>query len=242
MAQPMAARASALRVESHGPLNVLERLAQPAKVTSWPCATLDGKRCAAGALSPIMVFVGDQEELHASPAERLVLRMPEQADLERLFGLYSDPRVWGPDPLTRHEDPAQTERMIGRWRTAWDRDGLGMWTAWDGDEFVGIGGCFVRYGVAWNLGFRLRPACWGRGYAQEISTAAIFAARQRRVELPITAYLLEGNGRSLRAVERTGLSCIWRGPDAGNPDAAAIRLLYSDQPLPPTVLRALTEH
>jgi RimJ/RimL family protein N-acetyltransferase len=189
-----------------------------------------------------MISVGDPEALRAGPAERLVLRVPEQADLERLFGLYSDPHVWGPDPLTRHEDPMQTKRMIGNWRTAWDRDGLGMWTAWDGDEFVGIGGCFIRYGVAWNLGFRLRPPCWGRGYAQEISTAAIVAARQRRVELPITAYLLEGNDRSRRAVERTGLSRIWRGPDAGNPDATAIRLLYSDQPLPPTVLRALTEH
>jgi hypothetical protein len=68
------------------------------------------------------------------------------------------------------------------------------------------------------------------------------AARRRRGEIPITAYLLEGNDRSLRAVERTGLSRVWRGPDAGNPDANAIRLLYSDQPLPPTILRALTEH
>jgi RimJ/RimL family protein N-acetyltransferase len=192
-------------------------------------------------LSPIIVSVVDPEAPQVSSTDRLVLRVPVPADLERLFNLYSDPQVWEPDPLTRHEDPAQTERMIGTWRTAWDRDGLGMWTAWDGDEFVGIGGCFVRYGVAWNLGFRLRAQCWGRGYAQEISAAAILAARRRRVELPVTAYLLEGNDRSLRAVERTGLSRIWRGPDAGNPDATAIRLLYGDQPLPPTVLRALTE-
>ena len=115
--------------------------------------------------------------------QRLDLHVPEQADLERLFDLYSDPQVWGPDPLTRHHDRAQTERMIGNWRAAWNRDGLGMCTAWDGDEFVGIGGCFVRYDLAWNLGFRLRPACWGRGYAQEISRAAILAARQRRVEM-----------------------------------------------------------
>jgi RimJ/RimL family protein N-acetyltransferase len=195
-----------------------------------------------GPLSAIIVSMVDPEALRVSPAERLVLRMPVHADLERLFRLYSDPQVWEPDPLTRHEDPAQTERMILRWRAAWDRDGLGIWTAWDGGEFVGIGGCFVRYDVAWNLGFRLSPPCWGRGYAQEISTAAIVAARRRRGEIPITAYLLEGNDRSLRAVERTGLSRVWRGPDAGNPDANAIRLLYSDQPLPPTILRALTEH
>lgn len=188
-----------------------------------------------------MDSVSDPGASRVGRAERLVLRVPERVDLERLFDLYSDPRVWGPDPLSRHEEPAQTERMIGNWRAAWDRDGLGMWTAWDGDEFVGIGGCFVRHGVAWNLGFRLRPPCWGRGYARELSTAAILAARRRRVELPVTAYLLEGNERSLRAVERTGLRRIWRGPDAGNPDATAIRLLYSDRPLAPAVLAALTE-
>jgi len=186
---------------------------------------------------PIIIAVIEPETSGA----RLVLRPPGAADLPRLFDLYRDPRVWGPDPLTRHDDPAQTSRMIENWRAAWDRDGLGMWTAWHGDEFVGIGGCFVRYGVAWNLGFRLRPRCWGRGYAQEISAAAIAAARRRRAELPITAYLLESNDRSLRAVGRTGLTRVWRGPDAGNPDPAAIRLLYSDGPLPPPALRALTE-
>jgi RimJ/RimL family protein N-acetyltransferase len=196
----------------------------------------------AGSQSTIIVTVVDSKALPERSTQRLVLRVPVQGDLTRLFDLYADPQVWNPDPLSRHEDPAQTERMFGSWRAAWNRDGLGMWTAWDGEEFVGIGGCFVRYGVAWNLGFRLRPPCWGRGYAQEISAAAILAARQRRAELPITAYLLEGNDRSSRAIERTGLSRVWRGPDAGNPDATAIRLLYSDQPLPPAVLRTLTEH
>ncbi|WP_203704575.1 GNAT family N-acetyltransferase [Asanoa iriomotensis] len=173
-------------------------------------------------------------------ASRLALRVPEADDRDRLFALYSDPLVWGPDPVSRHEEPAQTQEMIERWRAAWDRDGLGMWTAWAGAEFVGIGGCAVRAGVAWNLGYRLRPPCWGRGYAQEISAAAIAAARARNPALPITAYLVEGNDRSLRTVERTGLKQVWRGPDAGNPNPTATRLLYSDQPLSPSVLTALT--
>ncbi|MEV4534588.1 GNAT family N-acetyltransferase [Asanoa sp. NPDC049518] len=183
--------------------------------------------------------MSDEPVVHST--ERLTLRVPEPADLDRLFALYSDERVWGPDPLSRHETPAQTARMIDNWRAAWVRDGLGMWTAWDDDDFVGIGGCMVRYGVAWNLGFRLSPARWGRGYAQEISAAGIAAARGKRAELPVTAYLLEGNDRSLRSVERLGLHRVWRGPDAGNPDPTAIRLLYSDQPLPPRVLGALTD-
>jgi RimJ/RimL family protein N-acetyltransferase len=107
--------------------------------------------------------------------------------------------------------------------------------------FVGTGGCFVRYGTAWNVGFRLVPRFWGQGYAQEISAAAMAAALARRPDLPMTAYLVEGNGRSQAAVERTVLTLAWRGADAGNPDPAAIRLLNADRHLSQDVIHALTE-
>jgi RimJ/RimL family protein N-acetyltransferase len=178
--------------------------------------------------------------------ERLRLAVPEQGDLAEVHELYADPRVWRDDPLTRHVTPAQTATMIDRWRAAWARDGLGMWVARSAGpatagRLVGIGGTFIRYGVAWNLGFRRSPTCWGQGYAQELSRAAFGAARELRPELPMTAYLLEGNTRSQRATERTGLRRVWRGPDAGNPDPDAVRLLYADRDLPSTVVRMLTE-
>ncbi|MFE9957279.1 GNAT family N-acetyltransferase [Micromonospora sp. NPDC005299] len=178
----------------------------------------------------------------AVATDRLVLRKPQRADVPEIFGLYADPRVWGPDPLSRHDTIEQTGRMVDNWCAAWRRDGLGMWTAYGADHtFVGIGGCFVRYGVAWNLGFRLLPGFWGQGYAQEISAAATTAARALRADLPITAYLLEGNDRSRRVVERNGLRLAWRGADAGNPDASAVRLLYSDRHLSQEAVTALTE-
>ncbi|MEU4565066.1 GNAT family N-acetyltransferase [Micromonospora sp. NPDC023956] len=177
---------------------------------------------------------------------RLILRTPTLADVPALFALYADPQVWGPDPQTRHHRTGQTAQMIENWRAAWHRDGLGIWTAWrpgrDADALVGIGGCFVRYGVAWNLGFRLLPRFWGRGYAQEISAAASTEARRLRPDLPLTAYLVESNDRSRRAVERVGLDLVWRGPDAGNPDPSAVRLLYSDRRLSSELLRVLTAH
>jgi RimJ/RimL family protein N-acetyltransferase len=184
---------------------------------------------------------GGDHDVQPLTTARLTLRMPAPTDWPALFELYSDPDVWRPDPLTRHDNPEQTDRMIGHWLTSWRGAGLGMWTAWHEGVFAGIGGCFLRYGIAWNLGFRLRPAYWGQGYAQEISQAAFGVARSLRSDLPVTAYCLEVNERSRRAVERTGLTRVWRGPDAGNPDPAAIRLLYSDQPLRPHTLRLLTE-
>jgi RimJ/RimL family protein N-acetyltransferase len=176
----------------------------------------------------------------------LTLTVPQRGDVSELYHLYADPQVWRDDPLTRHTSQDQTEAMVDRWRAAWERDGRGMWVARSATpaaqgQLVGIGGCFIRYGVAWNLGFRLVPAFWGHGYAQEIIRAAVGVAREVRADLPLTAYLLEGNTRSQRATERAGLRLVWRGPDAGNPDPRAVRLLYADEDLPPAVVRALTD-
>ena len=177
---------------------------------------------------------------------RLVLHIPALVDLPDLAELYRDPRVWEPDPLTRHTTEEQTEQMINNWRSAWQRDGVGMWVARSSEPplsgaFVGIGGCFVKSAVAWNLGFRLQPPFWGRGYAREISMTAIAAALRQRPDLPITASVLEGNERSQRTTESVGLRLRWRGPDAGNPDPHAVRLLYADRPLTDRVTRLLTD-
>ncbi len=119
--------------------------------------------------------------------------------------------------------------------------GLGSWVARDADgALVGTGGCDLRLGLAWNLGYRLARASWGQGYAQELIRAAVAAARRVRFDLPITAYLLEHNVRSKAAAERAGLHLVWQGPDAGNPDPAAVRLLYADRPLSTVVVRELT--
>jgi hypothetical protein len=37
------------------------------------------------------------------------------------------------------------------------------------------------------------------------------------------------------------LSLVWRGPDAGNPDPAAVRLVYADRPLAENLLARIAE-
>jgi RimJ/RimL family protein N-acetyltransferase len=177
---------------------------------------------------------------------RLELRPAAAGDLAELHALYADPAVWAADPMSRHGTVEQTAALIERCRNAWRLDGLGMWVARSSvaataGRLVGFGGCSLRHDVAWNIGFRLSPAYWGQGFAQEIVAAGVSAARTIRPDLPLTAYLLEGNARSQRAVERTGLSLVWRGPDAGNPDPAAVRLLYADRALSPAIIGVLTE-
>ena len=54
------------------------------------------------------------------------------------------------------------------------------------------------------------------------------------------AHLVEHNVRSRGRAERSGLSLVWRGPDAGNPDLKAVRLVYADRPLDGDVLARVT--
>jgi RimJ/RimL family protein N-acetyltransferase len=165
----------------------------------------------------------------------------------------SDPGVWAHLPWGRHTDPARTAEGIGHSVRHWARNGLGYWTArlrsdladppagLEPGAVVGTGGCAIREGTSWwNLYYRLTPPAWGLGLAAELVTAAIEAARTVDPELPVIAYLLEHNAESRGRAERSGLSLVWRGPDAGNPDPAAVRLVYADRPLAPDVLERVT--
>lgn len=178
---------------------------------------------------------------------RLVLIRPTRGDLDEVHQLYADPGVWEHFPSLRHTDRTQTERFLQRLQSSWEQDGLGCWIARRPSrsgfgELVGVGGCSVRFGVAWNLSYRLTRSEWGHGYAQEIIAAARAAATRVHPQLPVNAYLLEHNSGSKRAAERAGLHQVWRGADVGNPDPSAVRLVYADRPLDDAALDVLIHH
>jgi hypothetical protein len=56
----------------------------------------------------------------------------------------------------------------------------------------------------------------------------------------VVASLLEHNRSSRVAAERAGLRPAWRGPDTGNPDVTAVRLIYADRPLADDLIKILT--
>jgi RimJ/RimL family protein N-acetyltransferase len=94
----------------------------------------------------------------------------------------------------------------------------------------------------WNLYYRFTPPAWGLGLAAELVDAALDAARAVEPDRPVIAYLLEHNVESRGRAERAGLTQVWRGPDAGNPDPDAVRLVYADRPLPADLLARVTAH
>ena len=179
---------------------------------------------------------------------RLVLVPAGLDHLDEMAALHADERVWRHLPSGRHTDREQTREYLLERERQWQRDGLGYWVARlrqrVGDlaagQTAGIGGCAIPAGSTWwNLYYRLKPEVHGHRLAAELCAMAIKAARRVDSTQPVIAFLLEHNRASKATAERAGLTLAWRGPDAGNPDPQAVRLIYADRALDDTRLQAL---
>ena len=188
--------------------------------------------------------------------DRLRLSRPEPDDLDAMFAIYTDPRVWTHFPSLRPTEPKRIEAMLERWADGWRIHGLGSWIVrlHETGEVIGNGGCTMvetegQSGAdpdtgsddptrVWNLGYRLSADHHGHGYATEVSLAALVAAVQVAPDVPVTAYLVEHNRASAVVAEKAGLHLVHRAPDVGNPDPAVMRLVYADRALTPAQLQA----
>jgi len=171
---------------------------------------------------------------------RLWLDEPVAGDADDLLAIHADPASWRHFPSGRVTDPAAGATMVTASGRRFERDGLAYWSVRDeaGGPVVGRGGCAVPDEALeadatgrgwWNLYYRLDQRVLGRGYATEMGEAAVAAAHDVAPERPVLAYLVEHNVASRRTAERLGLRLVWRGPDAGNPDPGAVRLVFLDR-------------
>ncbi|WP_166973562.1 GNAT family N-acetyltransferase [Brevibacterium atlanticum] len=173
-----------------------------------------------------------------------VLDRPSAEDVEELFAIDSDPRVWTHLPSGRMTGRGEAKAILARLTQQWELDGLGPWMVRDvaGGDLLGHCGCSLRGvpepgasrsvpGAFWNLGYRFRPEAQGRGLATAVSRDAIDDAALIDAELPVVAYLLEHNTASAQVARKLGFDLVHRAPDAGNPDPAAIRLVFADREL-----------
>jgi RimJ/RimL family protein N-acetyltransferase len=134
----------------------------------------------------------------------------------------------------------QTALAVARHRAAWDRDGLGYWTAWLRDgSFAGTGGCSVQNDAVWNLYYRFQPEQQGHGYATELARTARDAAASVRPGLPVAASVLAYNAASRAVAVAAGLSLVWEGPDPAGRTAGQTRLLFGDRDLTPAQVKAM---
>lgn len=143
--------------------------------------------------------------------ERLLLRGWRPGDLDPFAAMNADPRVmeFFPAVLSRTE----TEAGIARIQAHFQRHGFGLWAVEIAGvtPFAGFIGLYTprfeaHFTPCVEVGWRLTPDCWGRGYATEGARAALqFAFESQRIE-EVVAYTATGNRRSRRVMERLGMT------------------------------------
>jgi RimJ/RimL family protein N-acetyltransferase len=147
--------------------------------------------------------------------ERMVLRRFTEADVDFLFELDSDPAVMrylsGGTPTPR--EVIEREILPRFLRSYEPLDGFGYWAAVEkgSGEFLGWFGFRPANGTDLNevhLGYRLRQAAWGRGYATEGARSLIRKGFAELGVQRVVATTYEHNLASRRVMEKAGLRLV----------------------------------
>lgn len=144
-------------------------------------------------------------------SERLVLRRWRASDREAFAALNTEPRVleFLPGALSR----AESDALITRIEAHIDEHGFGFWAA----EIPGVAACAGFVGLAVprfdahftpcvEIGWRLAPEVWGKGYATEGARAVLdFAFDELGLE-EVVSYTAPLNSASRRVMEKLGMT------------------------------------
>ena len=143
------------------------------------------------------------DEIHTT---RLLLRKPRATDASLMFTAYAqEPAVtrylmWRP-----HANIAETEAVIDRFLTAWERQEGFCWFLFTNDTDEMIGSIAARpENNGFNLGFLLARPHWGNGYMPEAIGAAVEWAFTEPWVSRVSAACDIENHSSARALEKAG--------------------------------------
>lgn len=146
--------------------------------------------------------------------DRLVLRRFRADDLDELAAVFANEEVWR-FPLGRGLTRAETEGFLGRQIASWEGCGFGLWAVVERSTsrlvgFVGLSvpGFLPEILPAVEVGWRLHPDVWGRGYATEGAAAALHEASTTLGLDVVCSVPQKGNTASVRVCERLGLRLV----------------------------------
>ena len=146
--------------------------------------------------------------------ERLILREMLPSDANGMFELDSNPEVHkylGNNPISNIDQSVAT---IDKVRNQYIENGIGRWSVIEkaSGDFIGWSGLKFMTTVVKNrtnfydVGYRLIPRFWGKGYATESAEASIaYGFTKMNLEEIIGIVHIE-NVKSRRALEKCGLS------------------------------------
>jgi RimJ/RimL family protein N-acetyltransferase len=112
-------------------------------------------------------------------------------------------------PLSR----AESDALVDRIEAAFNQRGFGLWAVevTAGAPFIGFVGLSVptfeaHFTPAVEVGWRLAPEHWGRGYATEAARAAVdFGFTSAGLD-EIVSFTVAANTRSVAVMERLGMT------------------------------------
>lgn len=145
---------------------------------------------------------------------RLKLRQFTSADIEAIFKLDSNPQVHqylGNKPIS---SMAKAERTIENFLTQYRENQIGRWAVFQkkDNSFVGWSGIKLETGLYngyqnyYDLGFRLLPEYWGKGYAFESAQVALSDAFTRLKLETVHAAADVANKASNSNIKKLGFS------------------------------------
>ena len=144
---------------------------------------------------------------------RLILRPFQDRDRAPFAALNGDPEVmrWFPAPLDR----AASDALIDRIEATRAAIGICFEALEDKETGAFLGMCGLHrtafetpFTPCVEIGWRLVPAAWGRGYVTEAATAQLARAfSPDGLALPeVVAFTVTGNARSRAVMERLGMT------------------------------------
>lgn len=152
--------------------------------------------------------------------DRLIFRELHEADAASLFELDSDPEVMrfiGPMALDSVE--AYAERIRDKFQPTYaEYPSLGVFAVIEKSTGDFLGWFHLTPALKYrfsheagfregdvDLGYRLRRAAWGKGYATEGSVALVRSAFDKHGATRVVAVTLSQNAASIRVLEKAGL-------------------------------------
>jgi RimJ/RimL family protein N-acetyltransferase len=151
--------------------------------------------------------------------ERLLLRVPEERDVDGYLEIYSDPEVMrflGGGTSRREDVVAIVERM----RRHWERHEVGLFSVvrTDDERLLGRVGFLLWHPVRWvnamredldgelelEIGWTLGSEHWSRGYATEAAAACRDLALGELGWKRIVSLIARDNAASIRVAEKIG--------------------------------------
>ena len=145
--------------------------------------------------------------------ERLVLRPLEEADLDAFTAMHNEPEVRDPStcrgPILA-VTPGRAWPSGGASGSSAVR-GTGRSTERSTGAFVGRAGLHRPEVADWpglEVGWALRPAYWGKGYATEAGRRSIAYAFEEMEADEVFSVILPGNERSQAVARRLGLTLV----------------------------------